>query len=193
MSENLGLLNTRKRKRSSFQPWLETVQLKNANWSYFLPEKIKGLIMGWRQPIARVIGIWLLTPMTVILICLLKSEAHWLTYICTYVRWYRKKNKNIKMKKSEKAGLKLNIQKWRSWHQSLTSWQIRVEKVGTVTDLIFSGSKSTVDGDCSHEIKRHLLLGRKVMKNLDSILQSRDITWLTNVHIVKATVFPVVM
>ena len=75
--------------------------------------------------------------------------------------------------------------------QSFTSWQIGVEKVGS--DLIFLGSKSTVDGDYSHEMKRHLLLGRKGMKNLDSILKSRDITLLTNVHIVKATVFPVAM
>ena len=67
------------------------------------------------------------------------------------------------------------------------------DKVEAVTYFLFLGFKITVDGDCSHEIKRHLLLGRKVMKNLDSILQSRDITWLTNVHIVKATVFPVVM
>ena len=75
----------------------------------------------------------------------------------------------------------------------ITSWQIEGEKVETVTDSIFLGSKITLDSDCSHEIKRHLLLGRKAMTNLDSILQSRDITWLTNVHIVKATVFPVVM
>ena len=75
----------------------------------------------------------------------------------------------------------------------ITSWQIGGKKVEAVTDFLFFGSKITVDGDCSHEIKRPLLLGRKVMTNLDSILKSRDITLLTNVAIVKATVFPVVM
>ena len=75
----------------------------------------------------------------------------------------------------------------------ITSWQIEGKKVEAVTDFLFLGSKITADGDCSHEIKRHLLLGRKAMTNLDSILKSRDITLLTNVHIVKAIVFPVVM
>ena len=75
----------------------------------------------------------------------------------------------------------------------ISSWQIDEETMETVTDFIFLGSKITADGDCSHEIKRCLLLGRKAMTNLDSILKSRDITLLTNVHIVKATVFPVVM
>ena len=75
----------------------------------------------------------------------------------------------------------------------ITSWQIDRETMETVTDLIFLGSKITADGDCSHEIKRHLLLGRKIMTNLDSILKSRDITLPTKVHIVKAMVFPVVM
>ena len=92
---------------------------------------------------------------------------------------------------SEKVGLKLNIQKTKIMAFSpITSWQIDGE---TVTDFIFLGSKITVDGDCSHEIKRHLLLGRKVLTNLDSILKSRDITLPTKVHIVKAMVFPVVM
>ena len=76
---------------------------------------------------------------------------------------------------------------------SITSWQIDGETMGTVRDFIFWGSQITADGDCSHEIKRHLLLGRKVMTNLDSILKSRDITLLTKVHLIKATVFPVVM
>ena len=75
----------------------------------------------------------------------------------------------------------------------ITSWQIDGETVGTVADFIFLGSKITADGDCSHEIKSHLLLGRKVMTNLDSILKSRDITLSTKVHLVKAMVFPVVM
>ena len=75
----------------------------------------------------------------------------------------------------------------------ITSWQIDAEKVETVTDLIFLGSKITTDGDCSHEIKRHLVLGRKAMTKLDSILKSRDITLLTKVHMVKGMVFPVVM
>jgi len=75
----------------------------------------------------------------------------------------------------------------------IISWQIDGETMDTVTDFIFLGSKITVDGDCSHEIKRHLLLGRKAMTKIDSILKSRDITMLTKVHLVKATVFPVVM
>ena len=75
----------------------------------------------------------------------------------------------------------------------ITSWKIDGETMGTVMDFIFLGSKITADGDCSHEIKRHLFLGRKAMTNLDSMLKSRDITFLTNVHIVKAMVFPVVM
>ena len=93
--------------------------------------------------------------------------------------------------KSKKVGLKLNIQKAKIMASGLiTSWQIDGE---TVTDFIFFSSKITADGDCSHEIKRRLLLGRKVMTNLDSILKSRDITLLTRVHLVKAMVFPVVM
>ena len=96
--------------------------------------------------------------------------------------------------KSEKADLKLNIPKTKIMASSLiTSWQIDAEKVETVTDLIFLGSKITVDSDCSHEIKRRLLLWRKTMTNLDSILRSRDITLLTKIHIVKSMVFPVVM
>ena len=94
----------------------------------------------------------------------------------------------------EKAGLKLNIQKNKDHGtQSITSWQIDGGKVQAMTDFIFWGSKITADGDCSHEIKRHLLLGRKAMTNLDSVLNSRDNTLLTKVHIVKAVVFPVVM
>ena len=95
---------------------------------------------------------------------------------------------------SEKAGLKLNIQKTKIKASDLiTSWQIEGETVKTVTDFILGGSKITADGDCSHEIKRCLLLGGKAMTNLDSILKSRDITLLTKVHLVKAIVFPVVM
>ena len=96
--------------------------------------------------------------------------------------------------KSEKVGLKLNIQKTKIMASGpITSWQIDGETVETVSDFIFLGSKITEDGDCSHEIKRYLLLGRKVMTNLDSIFKSRDITLPTNVHLVKAMVFPVVM
>ena len=96
--------------------------------------------------------------------------------------------------KSEKAGLKLNIQKTKIMASCpITSWQIDGKTVETVSDFILGGSKITADGDCSHEIKRHLLLGRKVMTNLDSILKSRDITLSTKVCIVKAMVFPVVM
>ena len=94
---------------------------------------------------------------------------------------------------SEKVGFKLNIQKTKVMaFRSITSWQIDGETVETVTDFIFLGSKITADGDCSREIKRCLLLGRKVITNLDSILKSRDITLPTKVHLVKAMVFPVV-
>ena len=94
---------------------------------------------------------------------------------------------------SEKAGLKLNIQKTEIMASGpITSWQIEGENVNVVTDFLFGGSKITVDGDCSHEIKRCLLLGRKYMTNLDSILKSRDITLPTKVYLVKAMVFPVV-
>ena len=97
--------------------------------------------------------------------------------------------KKVKVE-SEKAGLKLNIQKTNILASSpITSWQIDGETMQTVTDLIFLGSKITANGDCSHEIKRCLLLGRKAMTNLDSILKSRDITLPTKVHIVKAMVF----
>ena len=96
--------------------------------------------------------------------------------------------------KCEKAGLKFNIQKTKFMASGpITSWQIDGEKVETVTDFIFLGSKITVDGDCSHEMKRCLLLRKKVMSSLDSVLKSRDITLPAKVHTVKATVFPVVM
>ena len=95
---------------------------------------------------------------------------------------------------SEKVGLKLNIQKMKIMASGpITLWQIDGETVETVSDFIFLSSKITADGDCRHEIKRHLLLGMKVMTNLDSIFKSRDITLLTNVHLVKAMVFPVVL
>ena len=95
---------------------------------------------------------------------------------------------------SEKVGLKLNIQKTKIMASSpITSWEIDGETVETVSDFIFGGAKIIADGDCSHEIKRHLLLGRKVMTNLDSILKSRDIILPTKVRLVKAMVFPVVM
>ena len=95
---------------------------------------------------------------------------------------------------SEKVGLKLNIQKTKIMASSpITSWQIDGETVEVVADFVFLGSKITADGECSHEIKRHLLLGRKVMTNLDSILKSRDMTLSTKVHLVKAMVSPVVM
>ena len=98
----------------------------------------------------------------------------------------------MKMKEeSEKAGLKLNIQKTKIMTSGpITSWQIDGETIKTVTDFLFLGSKITVDGDCSHEIKRHLLLERKAMTNLDSILKSRDITLLTKVRLVKVMAFP---
>ena len=97
-------------------------------------------------------------------------------------------------KESEKVGLKLNIQKTKIMASGpITSWEIDGKTLETVSDFIFLGSKITADGDCSHEIKRCLLLGRKVMTNLDSVLKSRDITLSTNVHLVKAMVFPIVM
>ena len=97
-------------------------------------------------------------------------------------------------KKTEKVGLKLNIQKTKIIASSpITSWEIDGETVETVSDFIFLGSKITADGNCSHEIKRRLLLGRKVMTNLDNIFKSRDITLPTTVHLVKAMVFPMVM
>ena len=104
-----------------------------------------------------------------------------------------KKNKSLLMKvKEESEKVDLNIQKTKIMSSGpITSWQIDGETVDTVTDFIFLGSKSTADGDCSHEIKRRLLLGRKVMTNLDSILKSRDITLPTKIHLIKAMVFPV--
>ena len=101
----------------------------------------------------------------------------------------------MKMKvESEKVGLKLNIQKTKTMASGpITSWEIDAETVETVSDFIFGGSKITAHGDCSHEIKRYLLLRRKAMTNLESILKSRDITLPTKVHLVKAMVFPVVM
>ena len=101
----------------------------------------------------------------------------------------------IKVKEeSEKVGLKLNIQKTKIMASGpITSWEIDGEKVETVADFILLGSKIAADGDCSHEIKRHLILGKKVMTNLDIILKTRDITLSTKVHLVKAMVFPVMM
>ena len=108
------------------------------------------------------------------------------------------KSLSMKVKQeSKKAGLKLNIQKTRSWHlipsRASLSWQRDGETMETVTDFIFLGSKITSDGECSREIKRSLLLGRKAMTNLDRVLQSRDVILLTKVHIIRAMVFPVVM
>ena len=113
--------------------------------------------------------------------------------------WWQKAEelKSLLMKvkeESEKAGLKLNIQKTKIMACSpTTSWQIDGEAMWTGTGLIFLGSRITADGDCSHEVKRHLLLGRKATTNIDSILKNRDITLPTKVHMVKAMVFPVVM
>ena len=109
----------------------------------------------------------------------------------------KKELKSLLMKvkvESEKVGLKLNIQKTKIMASGpITSWEIDEETVETVSNFIFGGSKITADGDCSHEIRRCLLLGRKVMTNLDSIFKSRDITLPTKVRLVKAMVFPVVM
>ena len=109
----------------------------------------------------------------------------------------KEKLKSLLMKvkeESEKVGLKLNVQKTKTMASGpITSWEIDGETVETMGDFIFLGSKITADGDCSHEIKRHILFGRKVMTNLDSIFKSRDITLPTKVRLVKAMVFPVVM
>ena len=114
--------------------------------------------------------------------------------------WQKVKEEELKSllmkvkEESEKVGLKLNIQKTNIMVSGpITSWEIEGETVERVSDFIFGGSKITADGDCSHEIKRRLLLGRKVMTNLDSILKSRDVTLPTKVHLVKAMVFPVAM
>ena len=109
--------------------------------------------------------------------------------------WQKVKRNLMKVKEeSEKVGLKLNIQKTKIMASGpITSWQIDGETVETVSDFILGSSQITAEGDCSHKIKRRLLLGRKVMTNLDSILKSRDITLPTKVHLVKAMVFPVVM
>ena len=114
--------------------------------------------------------------------------------------WQKEELKSLLMKmrevkeESKNVGLKLNIQKTKIMASSpITSWETDGETVETEADFILGGSKITADGDCSHEIKRHLLLGRKVMTNLDSILKSRDITLSTKVHLVKAMVFPLVL
>jgi len=115
--------------------------------------------------------------------------------LALWKKGYDQPRSEVKVKEeSEKVGLKLNIQKTKIMASgSITSRQINGETMETVTDFILGGSKITADGDCSHEIKRCLLLGRKAMTNLDSILKSRDITLPANVHLVKAMVFPVVM
>ena len=125
----------------------------------------------------------------------LVSPTCFYTILTNYGRKWTKEPLDKKVKgDSEKVGLKLNIQKTKIMtSSSITSWQIDRETMETVRDFIFLGSKIAADGDCSHEIKRRLLLGRKAMTNLDSILKSREITLATNVHVVKAMVFPVVM
>ena len=119
------------------------------------------------------------------------------TFFTTLMAESEEELKSLLMKvkeESEKVGLKLKFQKTKIMASGpITSWEIDGETVETVPDFIFWGSKITADSDCSHEIKRRLLLGRKVMTNLDSIFKSRDITWPTKVRLVKATVFPVVM
>ena len=131
------------------------------------------------------------------------KECSIITQLCLFQMLVSLCSKSFKLRfsllmkvkeESEKVGLKLNIQKTKIMASGpITSWQIDGETMETVTDFIILGSKITEDGDCSHEIKRRLLLGRKVMTNLDSILESRDITLPTKVCLVKALVFPVVM
>ena len=119
------------------------------------------------------------------------------TYDITLMAKNKEDLKNLLMRvkeESEKVGLKLSVQKTKIMASGpIISWQIDGEKVEAVTDLIFLGSKITANGDCSHELKRHLLLGRKIMANLDSVLKSRNITLLTKVCIVKAMIFQVVL
>ena len=113
---------------------------------------------------------------------------------CYQNKCHHNSKKKFFLKESEKAGLKLNNQKRKIMASSpIMSWQIEGETMETVTDFIFLGSKITADGNCSHEMKRHLLLGREAVLNLDSILKTKDTTLLTKVHIVKAMVFPAVM
>ena len=123
------------------------------------------------------------------------KRLQWFRFSLLGVDCQRLKGEVKKVKEeSEKVTLKLNIQKTKIMASGLiTSWEIAGGTVETVSDFILGGSKITADGDCSHEIKRHLLLGRRVMTNLDSILKSRDITLPAKVHLVKANVFPVVM
>ena len=121
------------------------------------------------------------------------SSAENTTFVAESEEELKRLLMKVKME-SEKVGLKLNIQKTKIMASSpITSWEINGERVETVSNFIFGGSKITADGKCSHEIKRCLLLGRKVMTNLDSVLKSRDITLPTMVRLVKAMVFPVVM
>ena len=130
-------------------------------------------------------------------ICNLRYRYHPNADDTTLMAESKEELKSLLMKvkeENEKAGLKFNIKKMKIVTSSpITSWQIDGETTETVTDFVFLGPRITADGDCSHEIKRHLLLGRKAMTNLDSILKSRDITLPTKVHLVKAMVFPVVM
>ena len=129
------------------------------------------------------------------------NQDCWEKYQYLQIRkWYHpngrkgRRTKSLLLKTKEKSGLKLNIQKTKIMASGpISSWQIEQEKMETVTGLIFLGSKITADADGSHEIKRRLFIGRKVVTKLESVLKSSKITWLTNVHIVKAMVFPVVM
>ena len=122
-----------------------------------------------------------------------KNRTH-VSYVSGIHRWFLKSLLMKVKEESEKVGLKLNVQKTKIMASGpITSWEIDGETVETVLDFILGDSKITADGDCSHEIKRRLLLGRKLMTNLDSIFKSRDITLLTKVRLVKAMVFPVVM
>ena len=125
---------------------------------------------------------------------ILSTKVHLVKAMFFPVVMYGYESWTVKKDEHEKIGLKLNIQKTKIMASGpITSWEIDGETVETVSDFIWGGSKITADGDCSHEIKRRLLLGRKVMNNLDRIFKSRDITLPTKVHLVKAMVFPVVM
>ena len=155
------------------------------------------LLIFFLHGLSIVVSRVLMSP-TIIVLLSISPFMFALCIECTYVRYVSEEElKSLLMKvkeESEKVRLKLNIQKTKIMASGpITSWEIDGETVKTVSDFILGGSKITSDGDCSHEIKRHLLFGRKVMTNLESIFKSRNITLPTKVHLVKAMVFPVVM
>ena len=164
--------------------------MKLINWTTVLGPKENDLIYTFQ--IISDIELFFLCDVPVgHLVCLFRSHAHvWLGCLCLLLYWIVGASWWKVKEKSKKFGLKINIQKTKIMTSSpITSWQIDGKTMETVTNFILGGSKITADDDCSHEIKRHLILGRKAMTNLDSILKSRDITLPTKVHLVKAMGF----